>query len=239
MPDHDPTTPSPPEGPGPDAGPLADIEAFWDADAATYDNAGSHAPSPFASAAWARTLERLLPPSPSRVLDIGAGTGFLTLLTAGLGHRVTALDLSAGMLERLRAKAGSEGVDIETVQAPAHEPPDGDFDAVIERHVVWTLPDPEATLARWRKAAPTGRLILFESAWGAGAQPSEAFKAKARQTLRRLRRTPSAHHGAYPSAAHAALPYGSGIAPGELVELAKASGWPGCESSASETWSGP
>jgi SAM-dependent methyltransferase len=160
------------------------------------------------------------------VLEIGAGTGFLTLLAAGLGHQVTALDLSGQMLDRLRAKAASQGLHIETVEGPADQPPDDAFDAIIERHVVWTLPDPAATVTRWRKAAPTGRLVLFESAWGSAAHPSEALKARGREMLRRLRRTPSAHHDAYPTSVRGALPFGSGIGPGELVELAESGGWP-------------
>lgn len=206
---------------------LAEIRQFWDADAATYDLSASHHPSTaLVRAVWARTLERMLPPPPIRVLDVGAGTGFLALLAARLGHRVTALDLSARMLDRLRAKAAAEGLDVEVVEGPADQPPDGGFDAIVERHLVWTLPDPGATLARWRAAAPTGRLALFESAWGAAADPSEALKARARKILRRLRGAPPAHHSDYPSAVLAALPYGAGIAPGELIELVESSGWP-------------
>ncbi|MGH3938021.1 MAG: class I SAM-dependent methyltransferase [Pseudonocardiaceae bacterium] len=206
---------------------LREIQQFWDADAATYDHSASHHPSTaLARAAWARTLERLLPPPPARVLDVGAGTGFLTLLAARLGHRVTALDLSTQMLDRLQAKAAAEGLDVETVEANADQPPPGGFDAIIERHLVWTLPDPGATLARWREAVPTGRLVLFESAWGSAAHPSEALKARARGILRRLRGAPAAHHGDYPSGVLAVLPYGSGISPGELVELVESSGWP-------------
>ena len=81
---------------------LDDIRRFWDDDAATYDNAPGHRPtSPAVQAAWTAALEALLPPPPARVLDCGAGTGFLSLIAARLGHRVTALDLSPQMLAKL------------------------------------------------------------------------------------------------------------------------------------------
>lgn len=44
------------------------------------------------------------------VLELGAGTGRLAVPFAAAGYEVTALDASAAMLERLRAKAGAEPV---------------------------------------------------------------------------------------------------------------------------------
>ncbi|MQA15774.1 MAG: methyltransferase domain-containing protein [Pseudonocardiaceae bacterium] len=208
--------------------PLERIREFWDADAACYDRSASHHPStPLERAAWAGVLARLLPAPPARILDVGAGTGFLSLTAARLGHRVTALDLSAEMLERLRVKAAAAGLDIEAVEGRADQPPGDGFDAVIERHLVWTLPAPEATLRRWRRATSGGWLVLFESAWGSAAQPSEVLKAWGRQALRRLRKVAPAHHAHYPDDVLTALPFGSGIGPGELVELVESSGWPG------------
>jgi 2-polyprenyl-3-methyl-5-hydroxy-6-metoxy-1,4-benzoquinol methylase len=94
------------------------VREYWDADAATYDRAPDHgAASGAERAAWNAALARLLPAG-GRVLDAGAGTGFLSLAAARLGHRVTALDLSAGMLARLRASAEREGLQVEIVEAP-------------------------------------------------------------------------------------------------------------------------
>src|ERR1700729_3681472 len=96
-----------------------EIREYWDADAATYDNSPTHRPTTAGEmAAWVTALSRLLPPSPARGLDCGAGTGFLSLMAARLGYRVTALDISAGMLAKLRGRAAAEGLAIEVVEGP-------------------------------------------------------------------------------------------------------------------------
>ena len=145
------------------------IREFWDRDSHTYDDSASHAISdPLEAAAWRAALLRALPERGAKVLDAGAGTGALSLLAAELGYAVTALDLSEGMLSKARAKAEANGVDLTFVVGPAAEPPPGPFDAIMERHVVWTMPDPVSVLRAWRDVmAPGGRLVLFEGLWGA------------------------------------------------------------------------
>ncbi|HET6750477.1 MAG TPA: class I SAM-dependent methyltransferase [Actinomycetes bacterium] len=201
------------------------VRAYWDADAATYDDSPDHgAASPAERAAWNAALVRLLPAPPSHVLDVGAGTGFLSLACARLGHRVTALDLSSGMLDRLRAAAEHDDLAVEAVEAAAESPPPGPFDAVVERHLLWTLPDPGAALAAWRAAAPAGRLVLFEGLWGR-ADPVEHLLEQTREGVRRLRREPDHHHDRYDPAVVEALPLAGGTHPDRLVELVEAAGW--------------
>src|SRR5262245_65321844 len=55
-------------------------------------------------------LEGVLPPG--RVLEIGAGTGAIAVPLARRGRRVVGLDVSAAMLQRLRAKEGSGSVAV-------------------------------------------------------------------------------------------------------------------------------
>jgi SAM-dependent methyltransferase len=206
---------------------LERVGEYWDLDAATYDRSASHRPrNERELGAWSATLRELLPPLPAKVLDVGAGTGFLSLLAARLGYDVVALDLSNGMLEQLRAKVGEEGLTVTTAQGPSHEPPSGPFDAVIERHVTWTLPDPVASLAAWRAAAPQGRLVLFESCWGVAASPRERQLARARSLLARARRTPPHHHAEYESDLRDSLPMGRGTPPEAVRAIATAAGWP-------------
>lgn len=201
-----------------------DIRAYWNDDAATYDLAAQHRPrSPLVMAAWTAALERLLPPPPSRILDCGAGTGFLSLMAARLGHQVTALDVSAAMLGHLRRAATSEGLRIGIIEGPA-DTPAGRFDAVMERHLLWTLRDPEGALRAWRDVASGGTLVLVESLWG-DADPIERAKGAVRQQLRRLRRSLPEHHAEYPEELRAALPLGGGTNPSTLVDLVASAGW--------------
>jgi SAM-dependent methyltransferase len=202
-----------------------EIRQFWDEDAAGYDNSPGHHPRrPHERAAWSAALRRLLPDPPARVLDAGAGTGFLSLLLAAQGYQVTAMDLSAGMLEMLRAKAARQGLNVQIVQADAASPPDGPFDAVVERHLLWTLPDPGAALAAWRQAVPTGRLVLIEGTWGK-TTGIPAVQAEARRLVSRIRGAAPDHHGHYTDRVVSALPHVNGISPAEMVSLVQASPW--------------
>ncbi len=203
---------------------LDDIRRYWDADAPTYDLSPRHRPQdPVVQAAWTAALERLLPAPPSRVLDCGAGTGFLTLIAARLGHQVTALDLSTAMLDRLRTAADAEQLDVQVVVGPADDPPAG-FDAVMQRHLLWTLPDPGGALVAWRAAAK--RLVLLESLWGA-ADPSAQVRGRARHWLEGRRDHQPEHHAEYAPAIRQSLPLGTGTPPAQLIALATAAGWPG------------
>lgn len=213
-----------------------EVRRYWDEDSEVYDDAPNHHPTnPTEQAAWCQAVAASLPPAPARVLDCGAGTGFLTLMAARLGHHVTALDLSPGMLQRLKAKADAAGHQVEVVEGPAEEPPSGPFDAVMERHLLWTLPDPAATLRAWRGAAPAGRLVLFEGMWGA-ADPWAGLRRRARsasgllESWRRGGAAPGArtggHHAEYPSILREVMPLGAGTTAATVVTLVAEAGWP-------------
>lgn len=202
------------------------IREWWDRDAQTYDDARSHAISdPLEAATWRQALRGSLPEPPARVLDVGAGTGALSLLAAELGHRVTALDLSEGMLGVARRKAAERGVELGFVVGSGTEPPAGPFDAIIERHVLWTMPDPGGALRAWREvAAPRGRLVLFEGVWGQADLLTRVKDLTAEQ-LRRLMRVPDDHHAPYPDEVLAELPLARRSGPAPMIEAVYQAGW--------------
>ena len=201
------------------------IRAWWDEDARTYDRSRSHAASdPVEAAAWRAALLRYLPAPLAKVLDAGAGTGALSLLAADLGFRVTALDLSEGMLGRLRDKAKDRELKVDVVHGAADRPPKGPFDAVIERHLLWTIPDPGGVLAAWHAAAPKGRLVLFEGVvtGGPNARRVRSWLAEA---VRRAAKVPDDHHAEYDPDIIEAMPLARLSSPEPLIRAVRGAGW--------------
>ena len=144
----------------------------WDAEAAAFDEEPDHGlRDPEVRRAWAGRLRGWLPARAGDVLDLGCGTGSLSLLASEQGHRVTGVDLSPAMVTLAREKLA--GRDAVFLTGDAAAPPVGEqrFDAVLVRHVLWALPDPGRALRHWRGLLrPGGRLVLVEGVWGS-AEP--------------------------------------------------------------------
>lgn len=207
------------------------ISKIWDEDAAAYDESPAHIPlRAHEVAAWRATLRHLLPDPPARVLDLGAGTGFVSLILADQGYEVTAVDFSEQMLAILKSKAAQLGLNVNVVQADVADlPPGQTFDVVAERDMLWTLLEPGAALTGWRKLSPAGRLVLIEGTWGKKASGMRAAQSKAGRFIGRIRRPirrpPSYHHDDYPAHIARTLPYADGILPAEAVHLVESSPW--------------
>lgn len=149
----------------------ADVADVWDAEADRFDEEPDHGLlQPSVRAAWKQLLQREIP-SEASVLDVGCGTGTLSVLLAEHGCRVTGVDLSPRMVERARAKALQHGVSIDFLLGDAADPPvPQGFDIVLARHVLWALPDASTALDRWLAlTTAAGRLVLVEGLWGTGA----------------------------------------------------------------------
>lgn len=95
-------------------------------------------------------------PGPLEVLDIGAGTGKLTGVAVGLGHRVTALEPDPVMLETLARNLP----DVPTLVGAAENLPaaDGTFDAAIAGQA-WHWVEPEAASAEVGRVLRPGGVL--------------------------------------------------------------------------------
>lgn len=146
---------------------------FWDVAADSFDEHPDHGlHDARVRAAWAARLGAWLPDSPADVLDLGCGTGSLSLLMAEEGHRVTGVDISPNMVEHAGRKLASAGCSAHFLVGDAADPPalGSSVDVVLARHLLWTLPDPVEALRRWiALARPGGRLVLIEGRWNTNA----------------------------------------------------------------------
>lgn len=161
----------------------SDTPQYWDAWADKFDDEldhGLHVPS--VREAWRELLEERIGVSQAKVLDIGCGTGSLSLLLSQMGHRVTGADWSPAMLARAAVKLAAVGMPTPFFVMNATEPAltPGCFDVVLCRHLLWALPDPARVLRNWaRLLVPGGRLVLIEGYWhtGGGLHAEEIVKA--------------------------------------------------------------
>lgn len=145
-----------------------DIREYWSKRSATFDLAFGHRipPGPELDA-WAAAVDSAIGPGPQKVLELACGTGEVTNVLLSLDHEVTALDFSEAMLGVARAKhAGNARVRFVLADAERTMEPDDSYDAVICRHLVWTLTEPEQALADWfRVLKPGGKLLVFDGNW--------------------------------------------------------------------------
>ena len=152
---------------------LQRTRAMWDREAAAFDEEPDHGlRDPATRAAWRELLLPHLPAAPARVADLGCGTGTLSVLLAEAGHTVDGVDLSEEMVDAARRKAATAELPVTFREGDASDPEleRAAYDVVLSRHVLWALPDPSASLARWvRLLRPGGRLVLVEGSWSTGA----------------------------------------------------------------------
>ena len=109
-------------------------------------------------------------PEPARILELATGTGRVALALAGLGHHVTGLDISEGMLARAQAKRAR--LDPETASRltftrddMARFRLDTPFDVVVAAfNALLLLPDAEARAsclaASFEHLRPGGTLVV-------------------------------------------------------------------------------
>ncbi len=144
------------------------VAAHWGRRAAGFDADFGHSIRTAAErAAWDRIFDLIVGGRGTLdALDAGCGTGFLSLELAARGHRVTGIDFAPAMLAEARKKAAAQSVAIRFEEADAEQLPfpAASFDLVMSRHVLWTLPHPEAAIDEWiRVLRPDGRLVSMDS----------------------------------------------------------------------------
>ena len=115
-------------------------------------------------------LQRIPRDRKLKILDVGCGAGFFTILLAKQGHETTGIDLTPNMILHARELAEEEGVSCQFQVMDAEKPdyPDESFDVVISRNLTWTLPHAQDAYGEWYRVLKKGGILLnFDADYGA------------------------------------------------------------------------
>src|SRR5262245_10402610 len=117
----------------------------------------------------------------ARMLDVGCGAGQLALIAARAGARVVGCDIATNWLEKARARAAAEGLDVAFEDGDAEDLPygDGRFDVVASLIGAMFAPRPERVAAELTRVCRPGGVIAMAN-WTPGGFIGKMFKTIAK-----------------------------------------------------------
>lgn len=119
---------------------------------------------------WMKEIEKQIPAGRRlKILDVGCGAGFFSILLAKEDHEVFGIDLTPEMIENAIQLAEEENADCCFQVMDAENPmfADETFDVVISRNLTWTLPNAEHAYGEWMRVLKTGGVLLnFDANYG-------------------------------------------------------------------------
>lgn len=146
------------------------IVSYWEkrsGDFLEHKRAELHSPM---SERWLYEIKNQLPQDRNlRILDVGCGAGFFSVLLAKEGYQVTGVDLTPDMVENARTLAEEEKTDCEffVMDAENLRFADESFDVVISRNLTWILPDVKSAYREWVRVLKKGGIFLnFDANYG-------------------------------------------------------------------------
>ena len=173
---------------------LEEIEHYWNHRYSGYSKVNQKELEGIQRERWKKQFERLLPSNKNlKVLDIGTGPGFFTIILEELGYtNITGIDVSEKMLEVAEEniqKYGKKNSRIQLIQMDAQslEFKPKSFDIIVSRNLTWNLEKPQQAYSEWlRVLKPNGALFIFDANWYAFLQNeslAKEFEAKRQQAI--------------------------------------------------------
>lgn len=150
---------------------LEKVEKYWSKRSDGYCEINLQELNSFKREAWIDLINEYAPKVSGRklkVLDIGAGPGFFSIIMASCGYKVTAIDYTDAMLEKAKNNAGmyADSIDFKRMDAHNLEFEDNTFDLIITRNLTWDLEKPDEAYRDWyRVLNKGGRLLNFDANW--------------------------------------------------------------------------
>jgi ubiquinone/menaquinone biosynthesis C-methylase UbiE len=170
---------------------LARQQRFWTRRAATWDHGAGNNPG------LVKVVDQVIRSAKAtpqmRAVDLGCGSGQLTLTLARQVESIVAVDISQTMIDLLTEHATSAGIgNLEGVASPIERLvfPDGSLDLVVTNYALHHLRDRDkaALIERahgWLK--PEGRLVIGDMMFGRGgdARDREIISSKLRLLVKK------------------------------------------------------
>ena len=174
---------------------LEEIQHYWNHRYSGYSKVNQKELEGIQRERWKKQFERLLPANKNlKVLDIGTGPGFFTIILEELGYtNIIGIDVSEKMLEVAKEniqKYGKNNSSIQLIQKDAQklEFKSETFDIIVSRNLTWNLEKPQQAYSEWlRVLKPNGALFIFDANWYAFLQNeslAKEFEAKRQQAIK-------------------------------------------------------
>ena len=173
---------------------LEEIQYYWNHRYTGYSKVNQKELEGIQRERWKKQFKRLLPENQNlKVLDIGTGPGFFSIILEELGYsNITGVDYSYKMLEVAKEniqKYGKEHSSIQLIQMDAQnlefEPES--FDIIVSRNLTWNLQNPQQAYSEWlRVLKPYGALFIFDANWYSflqNEQLEKEFEAKRQKVI--------------------------------------------------------
>ena len=169
---------------------LKEVQAYWDLRSHGFSDAINEEADSALGEKWKAYFREILGESPLEILDDGMGAGFFTILLAQLGHRVTGVDYSDGMVEKTRENLSARGLSADVQQMDAQELrfADASFDAVVQRNVMWNLDDPAKAYREIARVLKPGGIFVIDDGNHYLASHDEEYAAENERLREKWRR---------------------------------------------------
>lgn len=130
-------------------------------------------------------LAAAAPQPGDHAVDLGAGTGFVTLPLAGRTASVLAVDISSAMLETLAQAASVDGLTVQTQTSDlaSFDLPEASVDLVVSNYALHHLTDEDKAAlvkraCRWLR--PGGRIVIADMMFGRGLSSRDRAIARSK-----------------------------------------------------------
>lgn len=148
-----------------------DIKNYWSNRSEGYSKVNKDELACEQKRKWLQVIEKKIgakEKSKCKILDIGTGPGFFSIILAEAGYDVTAVDFTKAMIDEAKVNAGILENRIKFFTMDAHELDfvDGSFDVIVSRNLTWNLEKPEKAYDEWmRVLSKNGVLLNFDANW--------------------------------------------------------------------------